>query len=165
VRVLGLDPGLRLTGYACVTGDLIRPSLVEAGVFRLERAGRDLEPAESLAARLVELERDVLDLVERTRPDLAAVESMFSHPKHPGTVITMAHGRGVILLALRRAGVPIAQVRPAEVKKGLTGNGQAPKAQVQAAVQRLFDLPEPPSPPDVADAIAIAVAALRRAPV
>ena len=173
MRLLGIDPGLRVTGYGCVEGDPFRPRIVEAGVFRLARAtvgagaahGQtpgERRSAASISARLVELERDVVELLERTKPEAVAVEGMFAHPKHPATVITMAHGRGVVLLAIRRAGLPLIELKPAEAKKSLTGNGQAKKEQVQGAVQRLFGLADPPSPADVADALAIAVCALQR---
>lgn len=162
MRVVGIDPGLRLTGYACVHGDPWRPAITEAGVFRLDKVAKTADSAESVSARLVELERDIAELIERTSPDLVAVESMFSNPKHPATVIKMAHGRGVVLLAIRKAGVPLLELRPAEVKKSLTGSGQATKEQMQLSVQRFFKLPEPPKPADVADALAIAVTGMQR---
>lgn len=165
MRVLGIDPGLRITGYGCVEGDPWRPSIVEAGVFRLERAAKAADSADSISARLVELERDLRELLERVGPDAVAVEGMFTNLKHPATVIKMAHGRGVVLLAIRRAGLPLIELKPAEVKKSLAGSGAASKEQIQAAVQGLFALPRPPSPPDVADALAIAVTAMQRASV
>ncbi|GJM19456.1 MAG: crossover junction endodeoxyribonuclease RuvC [Phycisphaeraceae bacterium] len=162
MRVVGIDPGLRITGYACVHGDPWRPSITEAGVFRLDKVAKTADSAESVSARLVELERDIAELIGRTKPDLVAVEAMFSNPKHPATVIKMAHGRGVVLLAIRKAGVPLLELRPAEVKKSLTGSGQATKEQMQLSVQRFFKLPEPPKPADVADALAIAVTGMQR---
>ncbi|MBL8964886.1 MAG: crossover junction endodeoxyribonuclease RuvC [Phycisphaeraceae bacterium] len=180
MRMLGIDPGLRITGYACVEGDPYAPCLVEAGVFRLgrrvarprgtvevESPHEEASPegslgAVSLGSRLAELERDLVEVIERVRPRAAAVESLFAHYKHPATAIVMGHARGVILLAIRRARLPIVELRPNEVKKSVTGNGHAGKAQMQRAVQAQFGLAEPPSPPDVADAIAIAVCAARR---
>jgi crossover junction endodeoxyribonuclease RuvC len=84
------------------------------------------------------------------------------HYKHPATAIVMGHGRGVLLLAVRAAGLDLIELKPAEVKKSMTGNGQASKVQMQEAVQQAFGLAEPPSPPDVADALAIARCAQRR---
>lgn len=153
MRVLGIDPGLRLTGYGCIDGS---GSVVEAGVFRLGKTDREL------SARLVELDRDIRDALERLRPDVVAVEALFAHYKHPATAIVMGHGRGVLLLAVRSAGLELVELKPAEVKKSMTGNGQASKSQMQEAVQRAFGLAEPPSPPDVADALAIARCAQRR---
>lgn len=158
MRVLGVDPGLRLTGYALIdaqrdhpTGD---PTLEEAGVIRLP-VGR------SVADRLVELDQDLREIIHRLRPDAVCVEALFAHYKRPATAIVMGHARGVILLAARSAGLPIAEVPPAKVKKSLTGFGRAGKEQVQLAVQAQLRLAEPPRPPDVADAIAIALCAAR----
>jgi crossover junction endodeoxyribonuclease RuvC len=175
VRFLGIDPGLRVTGYGCVEGSGLRngAKLVEAGAIRLVRASKagagaeeeagEVADAASVSSRLVELEGDVIGILDRLRPDVCAVEALFSHYKHPATAIVMGHARGVILLCLRRAGVKLVELRPAEVKKSMCGNGQAKKAQVQLAVQARFGLAEVPKPPDVADAIAIALCASERA--
>ncbi len=165
MRMLGIDPGLRITGYGCVEGDLDSPTLVEAGVFRLGKSGESddsLGGAAGVSSRLAELEGDLVAVIERLRPDAAAVESLFAHYKHPATAIVMGHARGVILLALRRAKLPLIELKPNEVKKSISGNGHADKAQMQRAVQVQFNLAEPPSPPDIADAIAIALCAARR---
>lgn len=157
VRILGVDPGLQRTGYALIdcARSVDRPEVVEAGVFRLTRGER-------VADRLVELERDLADAIERLRPDAAAVEKLFSHYKRPTTAVIMGHARGVILLAIARAGVPIHELEPATVKKSLTGAGRASKEQVQIAVREQLRLAQTPDPPDVADAIAIALCAARR---
>lgn len=159
MRVLGIDPGLQRTGYGCVlcpAGDpLGAPEMVEAGHFRL----RD---ADSVASRLVELERDLVDLIERLRPECVCIESLFAHAFHPRTAIIMGHARGVILLAVARLGIEVVEVPPAQVKKALTGNGRATKAQVQQAVAALLGLATPPEPVDVSDALAIAVCGSRR---
>ncbi|MBU6412949.1 MAG: crossover junction endodeoxyribonuclease RuvC [Planctomycetes bacterium] len=180
MRVLGIDPGLRLTGYACLEttrADEV-PRIIEAGVFRLiasSRASssassraktttaRTSSSAPSVSARLLELDRDLQELIIRVKPDHVAVESLFAHYKHPATAIIMGHARGVILLAIRRAGIPLLEFKPNLVKKSLTGHGHADKGQMQRSVQTIFGLAEPPSPPDVADAIAIALCACRRA--
>lgn len=118
--------------------------------------------ARAVSVRLDELERDISALITRLGPHAVAVESLFAHYKHPATAIVMGHARGVILLAIRRAGVELLEFRPTAVKKSMIGHGQATKGQIQAAVQAEFNLAEPPSPPDVADAVAIALCALRR---
>lgn len=162
MRVLGVDPGLRVTGYGCVGGDELRPSIIEAGAIRLVVVPGPVPP---VADRLVELDRDVRGLINRLTPDVIAIEGLFAHYKHPETAIKMAHARGVILLAARQAGVDILELKPAEVKKSLTGSGAAGKAQVQESIRQLFGLEDVPKPADVADALAIAVAACRRAAV
>lgn len=159
VRVLGIDPGLRLTGFGCVEGDGVRPRLVDAGVIRLVRGAA----VPGVPERLVELERDLIELLERTRPDVVAVERLFAHATFPATGIVMGHARGVILLRAASAGVPIVEVEPAAVKKAMTGHGRATKMQMQLAVQGLLGLAELPRPADIADAIGIGVCALRRA--
>lgn len=157
MRFMGIDPGLRLTGYACLEGPADPPSIIEAGVFRLATGkGR------SVSDRLLELDTDLADAIERLRPNVVAVESFFAHHKHPATAITMAHARGVVLLAIRRAGVSLVEFKPNLVKRAMTSHGLAGKAQMQRAVQSMFALEKPPSPPDVADAIAIALCAARR---
>lgn len=162
MRVLGIDPGLRVTGYAVLdSGDgatgrrRIDPVLVEAGFVRLRQG-------DSIADRLVELERDLAEVVERLRPTHACVEKLFSHYKRPVTAAIMGHGRGVALLVCRRAGLELMELNATEVKRAVVGAGHASKDQVQRAVQAQFRLAEPPNPPDVADAIAIAAAAARR---
>ncbi|MCC6950750.1 MAG: crossover junction endodeoxyribonuclease RuvC [Phycisphaerales bacterium] len=156
MRVLGVDPGLRITGYACIEPGPTRPVIIEAGVFRLPRANA------TLAQRLEELDRDFTSLLERTSPQVVAIEGLFAHYKHPATAIIMGHGRGVLLLAAQRAGLPILELKPTQVKKSLTGFGGADKAQVQRAVQAECGLDAPPSPPDLADALAIALCTLHR---
>lgn len=161
MRILGIDPGLRLTGYGCVEGcnGFARPRLVEAGVLRLRTAA-----GATLADRLAELDEDLRALLERLAPEVVAVESLFAHYKHPATAIAMGHARGVILLAIRRARLPIAEFKPNMVKKSLTGHGHAGKEQVQRCIRDCLGLSAIPRPPDVADALAIALCAAERTP-
>lgn len=160
MRILGIDPGLRLTGYACLEGLGESPAIVEAGVFRLAR--RVDGEVRGISDRLFELDTDFREMLGRVRPRVVAVEAVFAHYKHPATAIVMGHARGVLLLAIRSAGLRLIEYKPNAVKKSLTGHGHAGKAQVQRAVQAHFGLAEPPEPPDVADAIAIALCACRR---
>lgn len=153
-RVLGIDPGLNITGYAVVDFPGGPPAIIEAGAIRPPNRG-------ALADRIAALHEEVADLVAQTRPDLLAVETLYAHYKHPRTSILMAHARGVILLAARQAGVGIRDLPATNVKKSLTGNGHATKRQMQLAVQQECGLDAPPEPADVADALAIALAAGR----
>lgn len=158
MRVLGIDPGLKITGYGCIEGEASESSvaLIEAGCFRLD-------PSRGVPERLVELESDLVRLVERVRPGLVCVESLFSHHHHPRTAIVMAHARGVILMVAARAGLPLRELAPRLVKKALTGSGAASKGQMQRAVASHMNFADPPEPPDVADALAVALCGLRRA--
>jgi crossover junction endodeoxyribonuclease RuvC len=160
MRVLGIDPGLRLTGYGLVRvrAGAIEPALVEAGVVKLDARA-------SVAERLAQLAEDLDGLLESLSPTRVAVEKLFAHYAHPRTAIVMGHARGVILLCAQRRGVAITELGATEVKKSLTGNGHASKEQVQRSVQHQYRLAEPPHPPDVADAIAIATCCARRAAV
>lgn len=155
--MLGIDPGLRLTGYGVV--DLTRgasePRLVEGGVIRLN-------VKRSMEARLLQLRNNLAELIEVVEPDRLSVEKLYAHYAHPRTAILMGHARGVILLCGAAAGLPIEHLAATEIKKSLTGNGHATKRQMQLSVQAQCGLAEPPSPPDVADAIAIALCHARR---
>jgi crossover junction endodeoxyribonuclease RuvC len=157
MRIVGIDPGLRVTGYACVElrPGATDPTLVEAGVIRL----RADEP---VAARLRALHEELGALLDELRPGRVAVEEVFAHVKHVRTAIVMGHGRGVVLLAAQLRDLPIDEFAPAEVKKSLTGQGAASKGQMQRAVMHQFGLRTLPEPPDVADAIAIAACSARR---
>lgn len=162
MRILGVDPGLRITGYGCIDAPANTDAvIVEAGVIRLDRRTSNAGTP-SVSARLAELYADYRDVLDRLKPRAVAVEIVFSHYKHPATSIVMAHARGVILLATRQAGLELIELRPNEIKRSLTAYGLARKDQMQRAVQAVFRLPEPPKPPDVADALGIALCAGRR---
>ncbi len=156
-RLLGIDPGLNLTGYACVElgSGAGEPRLIEAGVIRLERNA-------PMPRRLVQLHEDLESILEELQPHKVVVESLFSHKSHQRASLLMGHARGVVLLAAARRGMETDELAPAEVKRAMTGNGRATKHQVQQAVMSQCGLSEPPEPPDVADAIAIAICAGRR---
>lgn len=161
MRVLGIDPGLRITGYGCVEPRGGRAAIVEAGVFRLSRTGEG-GGAASVSQRLAELDEDFRALLGRVKPQVVAVEGLFAHYKHPATSIVMGHARGVLLLAVAQAGLRLVEMKPADVKKVTTGSGRAEKGQMQRAIQAEFGLAELPSPPDLADALAIALCAMHR---
>jgi len=154
-RVLGIDPGLNVTGYATVDFGGTEPVIVEAGALRTDPKG-------DIADRIRQIHADLAELLTELRPDLVAIEQLYAHYKHPRTSILMAHARGVVLLAARQAGVAVKGLAATQVKKSLTGNGHASKQQVQRTVQTLCKLKELPQPPDVADALAIALCAGRR---
>ena len=150
MRILGVDPGLRLTGYGVIDYHPFRPKLVDGGVIRLNAKA-------SLADRLVELETELEGLIDEHKPEVVAVEQLYSHYAHPRTAILMGHARGVILLVARKRGIRLEQFPANRVKQSVTGHGHASKVQMQRAIQSLWNLPEPPEPPDVADALAIAL--------
>ncbi len=157
VRILGIDPGLQRTGYACLE------TLPRGGVKLLDAGILRLSAAKSVAWRLRELDEDLAALIAEWHPERMAVEQIFAHPKHVRTSIVMAHARGVVLLAAQRAGIAIHEMAPASVKRAVTGHGAATKRQVQLAVAARCQLATPPSPSDVADAMALALADIQRA--
>ncbi|GAB6165277.1 crossover junction endodeoxyribonuclease RuvC [Thermostilla marina] len=148
-RILGVDPGLNVTGYAILDSPGKGVSLVEAGVIR---AGKG-----DVAKRVAEIHRGLTDLIEEYGPHVMALEELYSHVARPRTAILMGHARGVICLAAAQAGVPVVSYAATQIKRILTGAGRAPKSQVQQAVCRELGLATVPDPPDVADALAIAI--------
>lgn len=155
-RVVGIDPGLHITGYAVLEFARLEPRILEAGCIRTPNNA-------SMGQRVAQLQADIAEALVQWRPDLAAIEQLYAHYKHPRTAILMGHARGVILLACQQAGVAVKDVAATMVKKSLCGNGHASKLQVQKATQAVCQLAVLPRPPDVADAIAIALCAGRHA--
>ena len=154
-RVLGIDPGLTATGYAVVEAGAGRPRARATGVVRTA-AGQDH------AVRLATLRTELASLVERERPGVAAVERVFFNV-NVRTAMAVAQAAGVALVTAVEAGLEVATYTPTEVKLAVTGNGSAPKGQVQAMVARLLGLARPPSPADASDACALALCHLARA--
>jgi crossover junction endodeoxyribonuclease RuvC len=147
VRVLGVDPGSRCTGFGVVERRGTELRRVESGVIRPRGT--------TLAARLASIYQELLAVIERQRPDGAALESVFS-ARNPRSALVLGQARGVALAACGRACVPTAEYAPAQVKSAVAGYGRADKAQVQRMVRLLLALPELPQS-DAADAIAIAI--------
>jgi len=150
-HILGVDPGLEITGYGVLEPAAGGPRLVEAGVIR---GGASSVP---LAERLAAIHQGVSDAIAALRPAAMALEQLYSHVAHPRTSILMGHARGVICLAAAEAGIPVISYSATQIKRILTGNGRAPKSQVQLAIQRELRLERLPEPPDVADALAVAL--------
>jgi len=156
-RVLGVDPGLNITGYGIVdfASSARGPAIVEGGAIRTDSKA-------DVARRIEQIHAELTELIEEFRPNLVAIENLYAHYAHPRTSILMAHARGVILLAAQQAGVTVRGLAATKVKKSLTGNGHATKLQIQRAIQAVYKLESLPEPPDVADALAIALCAGRQ---
>lgn len=152
--VLGIDPGTAITGYAIVEeteGDL---SLVTAGVIRT--------PAKTpLPLRLQKIYADLQEIIVDYAPQASAVEELF-FSRNARTAMSVGHARGVILLALADAGLPISEYTPMQIKQAVTGYGSAGKRQVQEMVRMLLNLETVPQPDDAADAVAVAICYLHR---
>jgi len=148
--VLGIDPGLNTTGYGVIDFVSAQPKLIEAGVVRGKQNA-------SLAERVAEIHAGVADVIKSLKPEVLAIEELYSHYDRPTTAILMGHARGVILLAAAAAGISVTSYASTQIKKTITGNGHAAKWQMQEAIRRELNLPKLPEPPDVADALAIAL--------
>ncbi|MBL8851560.1 MAG: crossover junction endodeoxyribonuclease RuvC [Planctomycetaceae bacterium] len=147
---LGIDPGLNRCGYAVLVRSPRGPILKEGGVIRTS-------PKQSLAERVLEIGRELRAIIEEFQPAAMAIEQVFSLGKNPKSAILMAHARGVILFAAADRDVPVHHYTPKQIKRLLTGSGNADKSQVQRVVARELSLDAVPEPHDVADACAIAL--------
>ena len=158
MRVLGVDPGLQVTGYGVVSvtdrffiDQKIR--LLEAGVVRTKESA-------GIASRLHKIHHALSEVVTEFRPDVIVIEKLYAHYRHPATAILMAHVRGVVCLLSGAKEVPLVNMASTHVKKSVTGQGHAGKGQVQRMVQHYLGLKTVPEPADVADALAVAISYL-----
>jgi crossover junction endodeoxyribonuclease RuvC len=154
--VLGIDPGTRNLGWGLVKSEGNRLQHIAHGVLRVNESL-------SLASRLVHLESGLMAILREHQPSAGSVESLFFH-KDAQAASKLGHARGVVLLVLQRAGISLAEYAPARVKQTVTGGGRAEKSQVAHMIKMLLNLSELP-PADAADALALAVTHLRRAPI
>ena len=149
MRILGIDPGYGITGFGLVDA--------QRGQFQLLRCGAITTPAGmDFSARLEIIYEDMRKLLEMAKPDVVAIEELF-FGQNVTTGIGVAQSRGVILLAIQQAGIPIYEYKPMQVKQSLVGYGNATKHQMQDMTKRLLRLQAMPKPDDAADAIAIAL--------
>jgi crossover junction endodeoxyribonuclease RuvC len=153
--VLGIDPGLSITGYGLVEGSY-PPRAHRAGVIR---TGPDLSTPE----RLAELHRGLTEVLNETQPEVIALETIFTN-RNLQTAISVGRASGVALLVAAQAGLRVFEYVPTAIKSAVTGDGSANKDQVQQMVTRLLGLKDAPKPADAADALAIALCHLRAAP-
>jgi len=152
---MGLDPGLVATGFAILEAAPGAVTVVDSGVITTVST-------QPLEARLNAIYRAVHELIEAQRPTFLVVEDLYAEYKFPRTAILMGHARGVVYLAARQLSVAVTALAPSEVKRAVTGNGSAGKAQVQRAVQTLLGLSDLPRPSHVADALGLALTGLAR---
>jgi crossover junction endodeoxyribonuclease RuvC len=148
--VLGIDPGVSRCGYGAVrAAGAGKARATACGVIRTS-------PSDPLPNRLAELEQELADLVAQVRPRAVVVERVLFQ-NNARTAISVGQASGLALAVAARASVPVTQYSPNEVKLAVTGDGRAGKREVQAMVATLLHMPEPPRPPDVADALALAL--------
>ena len=152
MRILGLDPGLARVGYGVIDVDgrpgSGRQQLVDCGIIRTD-------PGRSDGDRMVEIARDLRQLLRTWKPQLAAVEKFFFY--RSSTTISVVQARGVLMMTLARFQVPVVEFPPMQIKLALAGHGHADKGDVLDAVMRELNLEDPPRPDDAADALAVAL--------
>lgn len=149
MRILGIDPGIATIGFGVIDFSGREYKLVNCGVITT--------PAHTmLSARLEQIYDDMCQLLELFKPDAVSIEELFFNTNIT-TGIAVAHGRGVLLLACRKAGVAIYEYTPLQVKQAVVGYGRAEKKQIMDMVRRICALPSPPKPDDAADAVALAL--------
>ena len=150
MRILGIDPGLNATGYGVIETAAAGSAVIAAGVIRPN-------PKQPLAQRILALYDALAQVVEASHPDLTVLEACFTHHAYLSTAAMMAHARSVALLLSAQRSLTVAEYPPARVKKALTGNGAASKAQVARAVGLWLGLSSLPWSADTTDALALAV--------
>ena len=149
MKILGIDPGYGITGFGLIEA--------QRGQFRLLRCGAITTPPNTdFSWRLEVIYNDMTELLRVTQPDVVAIEELF-FGQNVTTGIGVAQARGVVLLAIRQAGLEVYSYKPMQVKQALVGYGNATKHQMQDMTKRLLHLNENPKPDDAADAIAIAL--------
>ena len=149
MTILGIDPGVGTIGFGLIDA--------QRGSAQLLRCGAITTPAGmDFPVRLEMIYRDMTELLQIAKPDAVAIEELF-FGQNVTTGIGVAQSRGVILLAIQQAGIPIFQYKPMQVKQAVVGYGKAEKKQVIAMVTSLLKLQKPPKPDDTADAVAIAI--------
>ena len=149
MRILGIDPGVATIGFGLVEADRAQVHMVTYGAITTP-AGLPL------SRRLYQIDRDMEELIGKLKPDVMAVEELFFNTNLT-TGIAVAHGRGVILCAAEKCGVPLYEYTPGQVKLSVTGYGKAEKRQVMDMTRRLLHLKAVPRPDDAADALALAL--------
>ena len=150
MRVLGIDPGLGITGYGLVEDSGGRIQLLEAGVIRTssDKPIRD---------RLSRIYDNLSEIVEEYRPETLVLEKIYSHYKHPATAILMGHARGVVCLLCGKYNIRLINYASTHLKRSIAGKGRASKSQVAGMVKTLLHLKSIPQAKDVTDALALAI--------
>jgi crossover junction endodeoxyribonuclease RuvC len=148
-RILGIDPGIRHTGFGVVDAEGSSHRRVSSGVL-------NPDPAASLAERLLHLDQEVTQILEITQPDFCALENVFYH-KNPKSMMILGQAQAACIIAAARAGVPVDLYAPREVKLALTGQGSADKEQVRFMVERILGETFQDKALDETDALAVAI--------
>lgn len=149
MKILGIDPGMAIVGYSVIEYDGKDSVLLHSGSIQTQKGTRE-------SARLLEIFEDMQTIVEKYKPDVAAIEKLFFF-RNQTTVMPVAHARGVILTVLEKFNIPIYEYTPMEVKQVLTGYGRADKKEVEQMVKLSLGVENLPKLDDTVDSIAIAI--------
>ena len=151
MKIIGIDPGLARVGYGLIEFLNGKKKLLDCGIIETSKHKKEVE-------RLIEINSDLNILIEKWKPDIAAVEKFFFYKS--SNTINVVQARGVILMTLGSKKIPISEYAPAQIKLTITGSGKASKQEVLEAVMLNLNLNYPPKPDDSADALAIALTRL-----
>ena len=149
--ILGIDPGLARVGFGLIETSSKKIKMLDCGIIKTNKSEREGE-------RMVEIAKDLSELIQKWNPNLAAVEKFFFYKS--STTISVVQARGVLIMTLARFKIPIVEFPPMQIKLAVAGSGHAKKDEVLEAVMRELNLTTPPRPDDAADALAIALTGL-----
>lgn len=149
MRIIGIDPGTGIMGFGVIEAEGAKQKMIDAGVIKTK-------VHQPLDERLVEIYRELCDIIAETKPSVMVVEKLF-FAQNITTAISVSHARGVAMLAGKLAGLEIIEYTPLQIKQALTGYGRAEKKQMQEMVRVLLGLKDTPQPDDCADALAAAL--------
>jgi len=148
--IVGIDPGLHITGYGVLESLGHNTRIIEAGIISTNKN-------DSFEQKLNEIFSETGKIIKQFKPDYIAVEELYSHYVHPKTAIIMGHARGIVFLQAACNKIPVASYASTRIKKSLTGNGRASKRQVQKMIRMALGMKQDINSPDTADALAVAL--------
>jgi crossover junction endodeoxyribonuclease RuvC len=148
--ILGIDPGLQITGYGILKSNGHEIGVIEAGIIKTNLK-------DSFENKLSEIFSEIGKIIKQYKPDYIAIEELYSHYAHPKTAIIMGHARGTVFLQASQSGTPIVSYASTRIKKSLTGNGRASKGQMRRMIKSTLGLKDELFSPDTADALAAAI--------
>ncbi len=148
--IIGIDPGLQITGYGVLKSDGAKIDILEAGIIKTN-------VKDNFESKLDEIYSEVGKVIKQFKPDYIAIEDLYSHYAHPKTAIIMGHARAMVFLLASQNKIPIVSYAATRIKKSLTGNGHATKIQMRRMIKSTLGLKDDLLSPDTADALAVAV--------
>ena len=148
--IIGIDPGLQITGYGVIKSDGLKINVLEAGIIKSHLK-------DNFEYKLNEIFSEIGKIIKQFQPEYMAIEELYSHYAHPKTAIVMGHARAMAFIQAAQNRIPIVSYAATRIKKSLTGHGRATKSQMRKMIQSTLNLNEELFSPDAADALAVAV--------